>query len=47
MIELAFVLALCSIAKRGNEIPGLTYYLVPIFSSISFVITETFHIFLY
>ena len=31
--------------KPGNEIPELMYYLVPVLSSVLFVITEAFHIF--
>jgi len=44
MIELlwAFVFALYSIVKQGNEIPRLMHYLVPFFSSILFDITKRF-----
>ena len=30
---------------RGNQMPRLIYYLVPVLSSVLFVITEAFHIF--
>ena len=41
----AFCFGLMLCHQPGNEIPELMFHLVPIFSSILFIITQAFHVF--